>query len=97
MASYALGQPVFVHAQFKNENEALTDPTDVTCTITYPNGTQASFVYGTDSEVTKTSTGIYKCTIATTASGSHHYRWTGEGALVGAEESFFKVRDSAFD
>lgn len=81
-------------------DKVLTDPTAVTFFLKNPGGTIADYVYGTDAEVTKQSTGIYRFRITLTAAlggaGQWYCRVEGTGTAVGAFEKPFTVRVSEF-
>ena len=94
--TYEIGNQPILRCEFTDADGVATDPTDVSCFVRVGD-TTTEYAYGTDPEIEKVSTGIYTCTITITEVGTHHYRFTGEGALVAADESFFKVRQSAFD
>ncbi len=72
----------------------LTDPTTVTFSITEPNGTQTTYVNGTDAEAVKDSTGVYYVDWTITQAGRHYWKWAGAGTVITAEEESFTVRKS---
>lgn len=65
---------------FRDSTDALFDPTTVTCTITSPSGTATVYTYGSSSNLTKTSTGIYVCTYDANAYGTWYEKWYGADA-----------------
>ena len=77
---------------FKNALGVETDPTGVSFTIKSPDGAVMTYVYGTDVELGKTSTGVYYVDVTPTMPGRHIYRWIATGALVTAESSEFYAR-----
>lgn len=80
---------------FRDEDGDLADPTTVTFETCNPCGDRATYVYGTDDEITQVSTGIYTADIEPGRSGRWRYRWlTTEPAF--AKEDDFLVQDSPF-
>ena len=63
-----------ITATFRNAAGTLTDPTTVTFTVRTPTGTETAYVYGTDAEVVKGSTGVYSMVVALTA-GNNSNPW----------------------
>ena len=88
----ALGNQVRVTASFSAAGVA-TDPTTVTFSVKREgvSATETAYTYGTDPEVEKLAVGEYQATITPDAEGLWRYRWTGEGAAVGATEGTFRV------
>ena len=64
--------------------------------IENPYGVEATYIYGVDGALTKTSTGNYKFEVAPDAAGRWRYRWEGNVSNKAAEEGEFAVRASAF-
>jgi len=89
-------KPVFT-AKFYDTADTLTDPSAVVCRWRTPDGTETAYTYGTDSEVAKTSTGIYTFAAPTlAASGKHVFRPKGTAGLIAAGELAIQVRRSSF-
>ena len=84
---YAWGTDVKVVAYFYDENGVAADPTGVSFTALGPDMTPTSYVYGTDAEVTKDSTGVYRLTVNLTEPGTWRFRAVGSGTVVVAIES----------
>lgn len=70
---------------------ALTDPTTITATVQIPGGTKTTYTYGVDSEMGKTSTGIYTCTFTPSSAGKWIVKFTGAGAVVAVNQEDFTV------
>lgn len=89
---FDLGDKGRARVTFKDpdNNDALVDPDTVKVTVTDPSGTSTTYVYGTDSEVVKESTGTYRIDIDLNAKGDWIVRWHSEGngqaAVVGIME-----------
>ena len=96
MASqYDVGDSVRMSAAFTVSSVA-TDPTTITFKMREPDGTVTTYVYGTDAELVKDSTGNYHVDWGTSMSGDFFYRFTGTGACVAASEGYFTVKESRF-
>ncbi len=82
---------------FADEDGAAVDPTTVTFRLISPCCVETSYTYGTDSELTKASTGNYVAEIQPDRAGVWSYRWqtTGTGTTT-ANEGRFNVLRSAF-
>lgn len=82
---------------FKDSAGTAFDPDVVRFRVRNPAGTVTTYVYGTDSEVTRTTTGDYKLTIDVDSSGNWYCRVEGEtsaGENRGADEIYFTVKSS---
>lgn len=88
------GTSVVLAVQFKDDSGYAADTTAVTFRTINPDGVKTSYVYGTDSEVTKLSTGAYKATIKPDKAGRWHVRWEADNEH--ATEDNFIVMDSEF-
>jgi uncharacterized protein YfaS (alpha-2-macroglobulin family) len=91
---YETGQKVRCSAAF-TVNSVATDPTTVTCKVKDPSGNTTTYVYGTDADLKKLSTGNYYIDVTTDEKGEWFFRFEGTGTCVAVEESSFRVR-SAF-
>ena len=87
----ALGNQVRITAMFTNAGVAV-DPTTITFYLKRDGlDNEATYVYGTDTQVAKLEVGQYQATITPVSEGLWRYRWTGEGAAVGATEGTFRI------
>jgi hypothetical protein len=82
---------VRLKATFRNAALALTDPTTVSIKITLPDKSATTYVYGTDSEVVKDSTGVYYMDFSCDTAGIHKYHWHGTGAVQAAKSGEFWI------
>lgn len=73
-----------------------TDPTTLVATVKNPAGTETSYTYGTDSEITKQSVGDYTLRVLANMPGRWRYRWVATGTANLAIEGWFNVQNSAF-
>lgn len=96
-SAFDYGDEIAITATFVDADGNAADPTTVTFRVK-PNatGTVTNYVYGTDSEVSTTGTGVYKLTITLNQEGVWHWRVEGTGDVVTAEEGSFVVEDSEF-
>jgi hypothetical protein len=81
---------------FKTAAGTLTDPTIVRLRWRDPNGTETVWVFGTDTEVSNPSVGIYAADILASIAGTYVLRWEGEGAVDATSEGSFVV-ETLFD
>lgn len=97
MSTFKIGQKPTLRATFKDEDGALTDPTDVTFKVRQPDGTETS--YTTADGVTNDSVGVWSFPMPNPldAEGRWYWRAVGTGAVVAADEDHFIVDGSAFD
>ena len=99
-----IGDTVRDAVVFKDINDVETDPTTVKYKFKTAAGSTAIYIYGTDAEVVKDSTGNYHVDLPITAAGSDqvnkqrtwHTRWEGTGTIVAAAEGTITVRSSQF-
>jgi hypothetical protein len=68
-----------------------TDPTTVTCYFKDPTGALTTYVYGTNSQLVRDSTGAYHVDIFANIAGNWWYRFEGTGTVVSASEAEFIV------
>lgn len=73
-----------------------TNPTAVTCKVKKPGVSATTYTYGTDSELTRPSTGNYELALSvdydSTYVGEWYYQWRGTGTCQAVEEGMFIVR-----
>ncbi len=92
------GTAVRVAINFTNDDDTDTDPTGVTFVLRNPSGTETTYVYGTDDEVVKESTGDYYVDVTPDRGGRWFYKWVSSGAgQVLAPEAWIDVQESAFN
>ena len=86
-----------IRVRFTDEDGDAVNPTTVTIRTMDPTGAEETYVYGTDSEVQRESTGNYLADITPDSAGRWYYRWqtTGTGTTTAMEGSFL-VQDSIF-
>lgn len=87
-----VGDVVNITVTITDSSDTAADPTTLTVKVKPPTTTATSYVYGMDSELTKTSTGIYVLAYTAAASGWHNVRAITTGD-AGAEPGRFYVRE----
>lgn len=94
------GSTVRITGEFFDSDDVDTDPsTSITFKLRSPTGVETSYVYGTDAEVQKQSTGNYTADIYLDEGGRWLYRWqaaTGDDISVAGEGAIL-VQASKFD
>jgi hypothetical protein len=69
-----------------------TDPTAVTFEILSPvTATKTTYVYLTDVELVRVTTGVYTVDIVVDEPGRWWYRWEGTGVAAGVEQGYIDV------
>ena len=63
------------------DKTTLADPTTITFRFRDPDGNQTAWVYGTDSELVRSSTGDYYAIVPTDESGVWDYEFEGTGTV----------------
>ena len=93
MNVYDIGDVVRLsNAMTVTSTGSAVDPGALTLVIQDPTGLQTAYVYGTDAELVKDSTGNYHCDVTVSTAGKWRFRWTSTGSAVGSEESVFLVK-----
>jgi nitrogen fixation protein FixH len=84
------GAEMTVSVSFTDSDGTAVDPDTVTFKLREPCGTITSYVYGTDSEVARSSAGNYTATFTPDKGGRWFCRWesTGTGKKTTADEMF---------
>lgn len=93
------GSPMRIETCFEDSTGTLVDPTTVTFKTISPSGVRATYVYLTNTELGRSSEGIYYCDFTPSESGRWHYRWesTGTGLAVADEDSFLVQYSPFYD
>lgn len=90
---YPHGSLVRIEVEFRDDDNALTDPEAVFLHIANPAGTVTDYEFGDDVEVVQDGVGLYHLNLTADRVGTWHYRWTGDDF---ATEQWFVVRPSVF-
>lgn len=89
--TYDIGDLARLTATFTMDGAAV-DPSTVSLIVKAPDGTLTTKVYGTDAELERTATGVYRMDLTITQAGTYRYRWVSTGTGKAAEEGQFDVR-----
>lgn len=89
---YDVGDERRLAAAFTDLAGDAADPSTVRFTIEEPDGTVTEYVYGTDAELVKASTGNYYVDWPIAQAGYHSWRMAGTGTAAAAEEASFTAR-----
>jgi uncharacterized protein YfaS (alpha-2-macroglobulin family) len=92
---YQEGDLVRATGVFKNAADVAIDPTTVRFKFTKPNGVQTTYLYLTDVQLVRDSTGNYHVDISADLPGEWYYRWESTGNGQAAEDHQFTVAPSA--
>jgi hypothetical protein len=97
--NHQIGDAVRITCSFRAlATGALTDPTTITVkTRVHKSGSISTFVFGTDAEVVKDSTGVFHFDFAFAEAGAHFWRFAGTGTVKAATEGTFEVLRSNFE
>jgi hypothetical protein len=92
------GDAVRIAVTFTDSAVAAADPTTVTLRIRPKGGTEQTFVYQTNEELEKDSTGNYHLDYVIPEIAPHrgltfYYEWKGTGAVAVVEPGTFSVTD----
>lgn len=96
---YYSGGTISVTAAFVDTNGLPADPVTVAFKTVSPCGECGTYIYGTDANVTKVSTGNYAAALTPKESGRWFTRWEGTDVTgnVAAIEDFFSIQRSKFN
>lgn len=91
------GSPVRIGANFADEDGDDVDPTTVAFTLRSPAGTETTYTYGTDDEITRNDAGDYMAEVIPDEGGRWLYAWstTGTNKRIRFEGNFI-VQESQF-
>lgn len=95
--SYDYGDLIRCTGTFTDSDGNAQDPAVVKFTFIDPGGTSTTYIYSTDPELVKDSTGVYHVDVDADEVGQFHYRFYSTGAGQAADEGWFRVEDSEFD
>ena len=98
MNSYPVGTAVKCQMTFYSDEAQTTpaDPTAITFRVKAPSGTITEYVYATDAELVKASTGVYYVLVTPTTDDIWTYAFEGTGAVVETKEKQFRATNTIF-
>jgi uncharacterized protein YfaS (alpha-2-macroglobulin family) len=94
MNAYQVGNVVRCSGAFTTAAGAAVDPSTITFRARKPDGTVTVYVYGTDAQLVKDSTGNYHVDLTANAAGRWAFRFEGTGSAPSAGERQFSVEAS---
>lgn len=90
-----VGSPLQLSINLQTTAGVDTDPTTLTFTTQNPYGARVTYTYGTDAEITKSSTGDYDVIFSPDVPGRWHYQWVTTGTAI-VEQGDFLIQASVF-
>ncbi len=90
--SFDIGDSRRFSVAFTDVDGIAADPTGISFKLVEPDGTETNYVYVTDAELVKDSTGNYHVDITFSQPGRHIIRFNGTGDVVSAEQSEVYIR-----
>lgn len=90
------GSDVDIPVHIETTSGTDTDPGALVATTKKPDGTIATYTYGTDSELTQQSVGDYTLRVLVNMPGRWRYRFVMTGTGNVAIEGWFNVQASGF-
>lgn len=89
---YDVGDLVTVSGAFTDVAGLPADPATVSLAFVDPSGNVTTYLYLTDVQVVKDSTGNYHVDVNADEAGDWHYRWIATGTGQGAQLGQFAVK-----
>lgn len=96
LPAYDKGDLVRSSVAFLNASSVATDPTTITVKVEDPSQNESTYVYGTDADVVKDSTGNYHLDVTPDETGTWVVRWIGTGTVAQVDEDPFYCKRSDF-
>lgn len=97
MNRFHWGSLVRVTISFESAAGVAVDPSTVKAQVRNPAGVVATYQYGVDAALTKTTAGVYALDVDASMAGAWFVRGFSLGSGQAAEESGFIVTESQFD
>ena len=94
--TYDIGDLVRCQGIFTDAASTVTDPAAITFKVKNPSGTTTTYVYGTDAQLVKDSTGTYYVDVSINSAGVWYYRFASTGSGQAAGENYFRARSTYF-
>jgi len=85
-----------IRANIRNLEGELANPTTLECIVHEPDGTNSTFVWNTDVELVRESTGEFYLDWDASQAGLHKYRWQAGGSIVVSFGGSFNIRQPRF-
>lgn len=94
--NYARGNVVRLTGTFYDIDDALTDPDTVSFEMKASDGSTTTYVYLTDAQLVRDSTGVYYVDADTDTAGTYFYRFHSTGDGKAADWKRFEVKTDPF-
>lgn len=94
--TFDLGDLVRCQGTFKNIAGASVDPATVSFKAKDPVGTVITYVFGTDAQLVRDSSGLFHVDVDANKPGTWFYRFFSTGSSQAASEGQFVVQRSQF-
>lgn len=94
--TYDIGDVIRCSAALTDADGVAVDPTTITFHWQTPAGVEANYVYSTDAELVKDSTGNYHVDLTIDDDGVWYHRFESTGTNIAAAERYFIIRQSEF-
>ena len=91
ISTYDMGDEVRCTSTFTTASGGPVDPTTITFKIKDPSDNTTTYIYGTDTEVIKSSVGIYYMDVDADEAGTWWFRCESTGVAKATEEDCFFV------
>lgn len=85
-----------IRADIRDFDGDLSDPTTLECTVHEPDGTETTYVLGTDIELVAEDTGKFYVDWDANQAGQHKYRWQALGVIAASFGGSFNIRQPRF-
>ena len=85
-----------IGATIRGFDGVLSDPTTLECTVREPDGTETTYIWGTDVELVQADTGDFYVDWDASQAGQHKYRWQSGGTIVVSFGGSFNIRQPRF-
>jgi hypothetical protein len=89
--AFNVGDLVRITGTWSDTAGTTVDPTTVTVYYKDPSSNITELVYGVDTDVVKSDTGIYYVDIDIDEPGNWYYRWKGVGVAQAADSDWFYI------
>ena len=93
---YQVGDLVRCQGTYTDINGLPIDPSNVFFSFKDPDDVITTYQFGIDSQLVKTSTGVYYCDVSITSVGTWWYRHYSTGIGQAADETSFVIPYSEF-
>lgn len=94
MNFYERGDTTRMTGAFTDSTGAPANPTATSFSILTPAGTTTTYVYPTDVQIVRDSTGNFHVDWPLAIEGLHYYRFLGSGAVARSVTNSLSVRDT---